>query len=148
MSVPIYKVNHIINGKIDTIFIFNGKNNKTNKETEWNTFFSEKEIQNIKDNKIKINYSEQQIHFDDSIGMIKLKIIDEFKKTISMDEIYLYCQKIETFNSISIYQTLTQNKKLPLTKVRLEQFISNIVSDENGTKFIYDIEKELKVSII
>ena len=54
MSVPIYKVNHIINGKIDTIFIFNGKNNKSNKETEWNTFFSEKEIQNIKDNKITI----------------------------------------------------------------------------------------------
>jgi hypothetical protein len=144
MSVPIYKVNQIIDGKIDTIFIFNGKkNNKTALESEWVPFFSEKEIQNIKDNKIKIKFSEQQIHFDDSIGMIKLKIIYEFKKTISMEEIYLYCQKIEQFNPISIYQTLTQNKKLPLTKVRLDQFISNIVSEENGNKFIYDIEKDV-----
>ena len=49
MSIPIYKVNHIINGIIDTIYIFNGK--KSGKpEKELNTFFSENEIQTIKNN--------------------------------------------------------------------------------------------------
>jgi hypothetical protein len=144
MSIPIYKVNHLINGKIDTIYIFNGKKNKKSiGDDELKSFFSENEIQNIKDNKIKIRYCEQEIYFDDSIGIIKLKIINEFKKRISNDEIYLFCQKMETFNSISIYQILTQNKYLPLTKIRLEQFLSNIVSDENGNKFVYTLDKDL-----
>jgi len=77
--------------------------------------------------------------------MIKLKILNQLKKSISMDEIYLYCQKIETFNSVSLYQTLTQNKKLSLTNVRLNQFISNIVSEENGTKFLMGDENKQEV---
>ena len=32
---------------------------------------------------------------------------------------------------------------MPLTKVRLDQFISNIVSDENGNKFTYNVEKDV-----
>jgi hypothetical protein len=144
MQVPIYKVNHIINGLINTIYIFNGKKNKSSiSDEDLKVFFSEKEIQNIKNNNIKIKYSEQQIHYDDSIGMIKLKILNEFKKICSIEEIYLYCQKKEIFNSISIYQTLTQNKKLPLTKIRLDQFISNIVSTVEGNLFVYDIVKDV-----
>ena len=122
----IYKVNHIINGVVDTIYVFNGGKNKNKNEDK---------DQNISDKKIKIVYSKQQIHSDDTIGMIKIKILNELKKNISLDEIYLYCQKIEQFNSVSLYQTLTQNKKLSLTNVRLKQFISNIVSEENGDKF-------------
>ena len=141
MQVPIYKLNHIINGRVDTIYVLNGKKEK--KEKDLNGFFSEKELENIKNNKIKIKSLEQFIYFDDSIGTIKLKIMNEFKKSISIDEIYLYCQKIESFNSVSVFQTLTQNKKLPLTKVRLDQFISNIVSDENGNKFTYNVEKDI-----
>jgi hypothetical protein len=122
----IYKVNHIINGVVDTIYVFNGGKNKNKNEDK---------DQNISDKKIKIVYSKQQIHSDDTIGMIKIKILNELKKNISLDEIYLYCEKIENFNSVSLYQTLTQNKKLSLTNVRLKQFISNIVSEENGDKF-------------
>jgi len=144
MQVPIYKVNHIINGIIDTIYIFNGKKNKGSiSDEDLKVFFCESEIQNINENKIKIKYSEQTIHFDDSIGTIKLKILNEFKNSISIEEIYLYCQKIETFSSVLIYQTLTQNKKLPLTKVRLDQFISNIVSTVDGNLFVYDIVKDI-----
>jgi len=144
MQVPIYKVNHIINGIIDTIYIFNGKKNKGSiSDEDLKVFFSEKEIKNINENKIKIKYSDQTIHFDDSIGTIKLKILNEFKNSISIEEIYLYCQKIETFSSVLIYQTLTQNKKLPLTKVRLDQFISNIVSTVDGNLFVYDIVKDI-----
>ena len=43
---------------------------------------------------------------------------------------------METLNAVSLYQSLTQNKKLELTKIRLEQFVSNVVSDENGLPFM------------
>ena len=129
-EIDIYKVNYIINGSIDTIYVFNG-----GKDKAINEIFNTNEIENINNNKIKIVYSKQQIHLDDSIGMIKIKILNQLKKTVSLDEIYLYCQKLEIFNSVSLYQSLTQNKKLSLTNVRLKQFISNIVSQEDGSKF-------------
>ena len=75
----VYKVNYIVNGLIDTTIVFNG----TNKSTE----FTEKE---------NVKYSDQTIHFDDSIGTIKIKILNELnklKKAASLDEIYLYYQK-------------------------------------------------------
>jgi len=144
MNKSIYKVNHIINGNIDTIYIFNGKKNKNVKpENELNEYFNEYDFLEINKNKTKIVYCEQFIHYDDSIGTIKIKILNEFQKTISIEQIYLFCQKIETFNSTFIYQSLTQNKKLSLTKVRLDQFLSNIVSDENGNKLKYPVEKDI-----
>jgi hypothetical protein len=129
-GMDIYKVNYIINGSIDTIYVFNG-----GKDKDINEIFNANEMENINNNKIKIVYSKQQIHLDDSIGMIKIKILNQLKKTISLDEIYLYCQKFEIFNSVSLYQSLTQNKKLSLTNVRLKQFVSNIISQEDGAKF-------------
>ena len=136
---PIYKVNYIINGSIDTIYVFNG-----GKDKAINEIFNTNEIENINSNKIKVVYSKQQIHLDDSIGMIKIKILNQLKKTISLDEIYLYCQEFETLNSVSLYQTLTQNKKLSLTNVRLNQFVSNIVSQEDGSKFeVMEGEKDV-----
>jgi hypothetical protein len=133
---PIYKVNNLVNGKIDTIYVFYGKNNDTKNKTELlKKIFTADEIEEINSNKINIFFSEQQIHYDDTIGTIKIKILNELKTKISIEEIYLFSQKIETLNAISVYQSLTQNKKIELTNVRLQQFISNIVSEENGTLF-------------
>jgi len=144
MNKSIYKINHIINGNIDTIYIFNGKKNKKAKQDdELNEYFNENDLREINKSKSKIVYCEQFIHYDDSIGTIKIKILNEFKKSISIDQIYLFCQKIETFNSTFIYQSLTQNKKLSLTKVRLDQFLSNIVSDEIGNKLKDPVEKDI-----
>ena len=140
---PIYKVKYIIGGKIDTIFIFNGTIKFNSEKELFNNIFSEKELQQIKSDNINIKISEQKIHFDDSISTIKIKILFEIKKEISLEEIYLFCQKKETLNAVSIYQSLTQNNKLPLTKVRLDQFISNIVREENGTTFQKPIDKEI-----
>ena len=132
----------IINGSINTIYVFNGKKTKETKEL-FDKAFTEEEREQIKKDNITVKFSEQQIHFDDSIGIIKIKILNELKKDISLDEIYLYCQKKETLNAVSVYQSLTQNKKLELTKVRLDQLLSNIVSDENGEPFEQPIEKEV-----
>jgi len=141
---PIYKVNQIVNGKIDTIFVFNGKKNDTISQEElFNKIFTEEENDMIKTDKIKIKFSEQQIYFDDNIGTIKIKILMELKTQISLDEIYLYCQKIEPLNSIAIYQSLTQNTKIELTRVRLDQFISNVVNEENGSPITLPTEKDV-----
>ena len=125
-----YKINHIVDKKVVTIYLFNGSTNK-----DLNEYFSPEEIENIKNEDIKVIFSKQQIHSDDTIGTIKIKIANELKSKISIEEIYLYCQKIETLNAVSIYQSLTQNRKIELTNIRIEQFISNIVSNLDGEPF-------------
>jgi hypothetical protein len=141
---PIYKVNYMINNSITTIYVFNGKNNDMTSEEElFKRIFTETELAKIKSENIKIKFSNHQIHFDDSIGTIKIKILLELKSSVALDEVYLYCQQIESFTSVSVYKSLTQNKKLELTKVRLDQFISNIVSQENGQPFTKPQDKEV-----
>lgn len=139
----IYKVKHLVDGKINTIYVFNVIKTNEDEESLFNKIFTEKENQLINEEKITVKFSKQYIHFDDSIGTIKIKILNELKKEISIDEIYLFCQKIETLNAVSVYQSLTQNKKLDLTKIRLDQFISNIDSDENGNSFSEPEDKEI-----
>ena len=76
---PIYKVNHIINGNIATIYVFNGNVDNNN------DIFTSGELEEINTKNIKIIHSKQQIHLDDTIGMIKIKILNELKNTISLD---------------------------------------------------------------
>jgi hypothetical protein len=132
----IYKVNNILGNKTKDIYVFYGEKvtNPTNAEL-MKSIFSPDEILNITNNKINIIFSEQQLHFDDTIGTIKIKILNEFKNTISIEELYLFCNKVETLDAISLYETLTQNKKLEITDQRLYQFISNIVSHADGSPF-------------
>jgi hypothetical protein len=141
---PIYKVNYLVNDSVDTIFIFYGKKNEgENQEELFKKIFTENDINDIHSKKINIQFSEQKIHYDDSISTIKIKIFNELKKHISLDEIYLFCQKEETLSAVSLYQSLTQNKKLELTRVRLEQFISNIVTNINGKKLNSPPQKDV-----
>ena len=141
----IYKVKLLLNGSLNVIYVFYGKKYTKNDDEDelFKRIFTDEENEQIKKDSINIKFSEQQIHFDDSIGIIKLKILNELKRDISLDEIYLYCQKFETINAVTVYQSLTQNNKLQLTKVRLDQFISNIISDENGALFISPEPKEI-----
>jgi hypothetical protein len=141
----IYKVKLLLNGSLNVIYVFYGKKYTKNDDEDelFKRIFTDVENEQIKKDSINVKFSEQQIHFDDSIGIIKLKILNELKKEISLDEIYLYCQKLETINAVTVYQSLTQNNKLQLTKVRLDQFISNIISDENGALFQTQEPKEI-----
>ena len=100
-TIPIYKVERLINkNKTKTIFVFYGSNiSKLDINSEFNNalnnnvsfsdpltnsiIFNEDEIKNIKDKNIEVIFSQQQIHFDDTIGIIKLKIINEFKNLFS-----------------------------------------------------------------
>jgi hypothetical protein len=156
----IYKVNHLIDeNTIDKIIVFYGYSNIKNINELFNkdpknqifidkntglNIFNDAELKNIKEKKINVVFSKQQINFDDTIGSIKLKIINEFSKTFSLDEIYLFCSKKDILNSANIFQILTQNNKLPLTRLRLDQLLKNIIYNENGSPINFNIpDKEI-----
>ena len=135
---PIYKVNLLVDGVIDSVYVFYGQHIiKKNEKEIVQQLFTPSEIENIK----QIYFSENQIHRDDTIGVIKLKILNEMKKKTPLGELYLFCQKFEYLNSISIFQSLTQNNKIKLTHQRLDQFLSNI-DNTDGTAFIMPEQKE------
>ena len=143
--IPIYKVNHVINNNIiDTIYVFYGINIDIDNPQElfdrdptneaFSNVFNKEEFKTIQDksNNIKVRFSKQQIHYDDNIGTIKQKIMREFSNAFSLEEIYLFCLKEELLHSESVFQTLTQNGKLKLTRACLDNFLLNIKKDENG----------------
>ena len=143
-TLPIYKINHLVNqDTIDTIYVFYGNfpddtdlnelfKMDPNNQLFYPVIFNDEELTNIKNNNISVVFLSQQIHFDDSIGTIKIKIIDELSKLSyrdknpALEEMYLFCMKEETLNAVSIYETLTQNKRFGLTKTRLYNFLLNI----------------------
>ena len=111
----IYKIKQMVNGSVKNIFVYNSIYIE-NKDD----IFTSEENQIIKQNKIKPFFSNQFIHFDDTIGTIKIKILNDIKieqrKEYALEELYLYCQKEETLNAVTVYDSLTQNKKIKLTK--------------------------------
>ena len=156
----IFKINHLIGETINKIIVFYGINLsgedlnelfKTEpknelfkipgKEEEY--IFDDNELENITQNNIDVEFIEDEIHIDDSIGTVKLKIVDAFSKIFSIDELYMFCTKIQTLNPMYIYQSLTQNNRLQITKLRLNQFLFNIIKYANGEPFSPEIvEKE------
>ena len=139
LSTPIFKINKIV-GKntIETIYVFIGDNLDIQNEDPNELFirepnnpaflniFLEDELTNIRANNTEILFITQSIHIDDTIGTIKLKIFEALGRTVSMDELYLFCLKSEQINPITMYQNLTQNDRIPLTKVRLNQMLTNL----------------------
>jgi len=144
MSIfPIFKVNKLTNKEeTEKIFVFSGINLDLDKDPNelferdptnkaFTQVFNQTELDNIKTNNIQVEFLKQTIHIDDSIGIIKLKVFEAMRKAVSMSEIYLFCLKEEKINPITMYQNLTQNDHLPLTRIRLEQMLKNIY-DEDG----------------
>jgi hypothetical protein len=65
---------------------------------------------------------------DDTLNTIKLKIIQAMGSRLPLDDIYLFCQHQRSVSPKQIYGVLTNQEKEELTRIRLEMFISNIVS--------------------
>ena len=144
----IFKVNKLTDkDAIETIYVFYGlqfseeednlndlfDDDPTNKA--FVNVFNTNELEYIAKHKVEVIFINQSIHIDDSIGVIKLKIFEALSKKVSMSELYLYCLKYEKLNPITVYQNLTQNDKLPLTKIRIDQLLLNLY-DNDG--FIMD----------
>jgi hypothetical protein len=150
MSVPkIYKI-HILQDEKTTksIHVFGGLG-VTNLEDYLKkdpSGFTPEEQKDVQEKNIPLFFSSYQLHPDDTIGTVKMKIIEENTYDFSLEEMYLFCKKEETFHVASLYQTLTQNGKLELTKKRLLAFLSNIQFDsplvieriQKGNSFTYN----------
>ena len=151
----IYKVNHLTDGNtINKIHVFFGDHTSNLTELFENDpknslfadIFNQEEMDAILNpkKKIPVIFSHQSIHIDDTIGVIKSKIMHEFQNTFALEEIYLFCMKEETLSAYTIYQNLTQNKRIKLNRIRLDNFLLNIVRDGKGNPVKFDIpDKEV-----
>lgn len=161
----IFKFGYNVNNKVTQIYIFIGErivNLKTdvnlNKlfQSEPNNdifkdIFSPKELLEIKKESIELIFVNEQIHLDDTIETIKKKLIVAMKtKYLSFGEIYIYAKHKRELNSVLVYQLLTQNGKLELTKERLVQFILNIDNvniEDISDKEIYDYDDIINLNL-
>ena len=60
----IYKVKLLVNGSINTIYVFNGKKTAEKEEELFKKIFTDGELEQIKKENISIKFSEEYIHFD------------------------------------------------------------------------------------
>ena len=116
MSQEIFKICHLQDNKIYKIDVFNNVElykdqnitelHKTT-PTIFDDIFDEQEIQTILDENIIVFYHDMYIFIDDTIEIIKKKLISV--SNISFDEIYFYYSYIDKLTVYQIYSNLTQN---------------------------------------
>ena len=152
----IYKLCHNVDKENTNIYVFYGKqqsiidsgivlNDLFKSDPEHILFeglFSEVELKDILDNNINVEFVAEYIHIDDTIETIKKKLMKNIDINVSFGEIYFYIKKLEKLKSETIYQTITQNESLELTRGRLTQFLLNIdgIVPVIAVKDIYDYE--------
>ena len=111
--------------------------------------FNDTERENISKNNIEVRYVDTFIYLDDTIEIIKKKIIKNSK--ISFEELYLFCSYKGTIDSYIVYQELTQNGKLELNNIRLIQFLLNInqgeLIEKLESKDIYNYDDILELKL-
>jgi hypothetical protein len=109
-------------GIVKHIIVFQGSNMKT----KLHELFSDIEIAEIEVNKTIVEFSDQQIHHDDSIYHIKCKVIRHLgERIISYNEIYLF-MGIES--PVHINSFIDRGE---LTEIEFRQFLMNIHIDED-----------------
>ena len=124
-------------GEIKQVIVFSGEGAQ---QPTIDDLFSENQLP---DKNIPIVFSKQLIHKDDSIRIIKKKIIKEFsREPISYDEIYLFCKKhVNNYSTLNAYKQITNDEKNILTRDMLSQYLINIdITDINQN--ITDSAKE------
>ena len=148
----IYKINILnIENKVESIHVFYGNVYKNNinleelfKKDPKNELFFDKssyifnddELRKIISDNIPVYFSFQQLHTDDNILSIKIKVTDELntsdekykKSPISLSELYLFGLIETTLNPANIYSALTE-KKQEITRQTLDLVLLNIVDN-------------------
>ena len=122
----VYKV-YLLNQEqqIKRIVIFNG-----NKDAQLNLgdLFSEIEINEINRNHTDVLFSDECIHYDDTVHTIKRKVLGEMDPTttLSYPELYLFAKIKKEIDLFDIYQTITQNDKTVFHSNMLGQLLQNL----------------------
>lgn len=84
-------------------------------------------VQLHEDNKIKETFILDEIYTDDTIDVVKKKIISGLREKIAYEELYLFAKKRKFMSKRQAYNELSQNTNI-IPRSRLVNFLSNIVS--------------------
>ena len=155
MSIlELYKVFQLKNKDIiENIILFCGdkkiefmdefRQNRTSQKIR--ILFTQDEWSLIEKQNINIIFSDDIIYLDDTISDVKLKIIRSITtKELSYKELYLFSEVKKQLSSVQVYENLSQNKKINITKNILDQFLRNIILNEEKDFVQFDIpEKEI-----
>ena len=96
--------------------------------------FSDSEKVVYESNKSKIHYVDQQIHYDDSVRVVKNKIlraidvdVASYKElSVSYKELYMFGYKNGAIDVAEAYKSVTHQETEPFTHNNLVQFMSNV----------------------
>ena len=95
-----------------------------------------------KDDNIGIGISTIVIHPDDSIKNIKMKMVIEYGKVFSLEELHLFAFKEVYLDPTQIYQTLSHHGKRQITANIIQTYLSNIKDDSGNQLLLKSEEKE------
>ena len=128
----IFKINHIQDNNIKHIYLFVGNREfeSENYGPEGEKIFSLQEWRNIETKHVPISIIPHYIHGDDTISILKKKLIKYLKFQKSMKQLYLFSIKHEKLNPSTIHDQLSQGGKMDITNDVLCQFLTNIVSSD------------------
>jgi hypothetical protein len=137
----IYKI-HVFdsNGNVTKIYIFCAK---TRTRDNLNELFSDLELSLHEINNVEYVFSDQLIHPDDSIRVLKKKLIAEIgMDSIAYEELYMFGFVKTRIDMKELYQKVTKNETLEITKEHFKQIAININADLATVKNI-DFEKDV-----
>jgi len=160
----IYKVAYTNKNNIQKIYIFLGERLFDLKDVDINELhriependifqgiFSLDEQSYIEQYSPEIIFVNESIYYDDTIETIKKKIIKRASdKAISYSGIYLFTKSNEELDASSVYQQLSQDGKIDITRQRLVEFLLNIDDadiDNIEIKEIYDYDDILGLNL-
>ena len=128
----IYKLNHIQGEEIKHIYIFSNDISIAAPEyvdSQDQPVFTTDEKENIDKKNIPVDIiTTTQLHGDDTIGMIKKKIVHALELELSTKELYLFGITTDKLNSATLYKQLTHNETIPLSQELICKLLLNIVN--------------------
>ena len=103
--------------QIENVYVYGAKE----------TTFSDSENLVYDSNKSEVHYVDEQIHYDDSVRVIKNKILRTIGvDTVSYKELYIFGYKEGTIDVADAYKSVTKQETEPFTHNNLVQFMSNV----------------------
>ena len=159
----IYKICYTVDNEIRKVFVFMGSNVIEDKGVDINQLYrlepsnpvfegviTESDIAIFGDD-VELVFTTGEIHLDDTIETIKKKyVLASSSDPPTYSGIYFYSKVKKALNPTSVYQTLTQDGKIVLTRDRLIQFLLNIDDiniDALAVKDEYDYDDILSLDL-
>jgi len=138
----IFKVNHVNGTEIKHIYIFTGSHHfqTDNYGPDGEKIFTADEWDNISTNDIPITLIPHYIHGDDTINIIKKKIVKYVKLHKSTKQLYLFAIQQKVLNPTLLFNELSQGHEINVTHQKLCQYMRNIIrkSAHSGDQTICD----------